>query len=79
MDSLSASLNTATVWIPNLLAVLITRQAISPRLAIKTLEMGVIWRLVLLAVGVKSGLHFEWRYRKGLESRERRETRKPEP
>ena len=37
IEFLSASLYTATVFTPSFLAVRITRQAISPRLAIKTL------------------------------------------
>ena len=40
MANLSASLNTVTVGMPSLRAVVITRQAISPRLAIKSLLMG---------------------------------------
>ena len=42
MESWSASLYTATVLIPIFLAVLITRQAISPRLAIKTLLIDLV-------------------------------------
>ena len=44
MESLSASLYTATVLMPIFLAVRMTRQAISPRLAISTL---LIWLLVV--------------------------------
>ena len=44
MESLSASLYTATVWIPIFLAVRITRHAISPLLAISTL---LIWEGLL--------------------------------
>ena len=39
IESLSASLYTATVWIPIFLAVRITRHAISPLLAISTLSI----------------------------------------
>lgn len=40
MAALSASLNTVTVGMPSLCAVAITRHAISPRLATKSLLMG---------------------------------------
>ncbi len=59
MAFLSASLYTATVWIPSFLAVLITLQAISPRFAIRIFESGVTFGDVLLAVGDKSGPEFE--------------------
>ncbi len=52
----SASLYTATVWIPSLLADLITRQAISPRLAIRILDNGVTLGASLEEVGVSEFL-----------------------
>lgn len=46
----SASLYTATVWMPSRFADLITRQAISPLFAIKIFDRGVTFGAVLVAL-----------------------------
>ena len=53
-NKISNHLYTATVWMPRLLAVLMTLQAISPRLAINTFEIGLVLAILELEAAILS-------------------------